>query len=396
MVRSGAARTVARFVVFVTLFGVSSSFAEPAGGTLVYRVLPIPIPPAWTDVVVTDINNSGEIVGYGFNGSLIQSFVATAGGFAPVPLPNASFASGFGQAINNNGQVVGWGPYTPAFARTIPFTQVFIGGTGSTTEGDPVAGLYNFASDINDSGQIAGSVFLNTSPLLRVFQAYIGDSSGRRFVVGPRPTSVSDPWLDTLARSINNLGQIAGVGRYTPVGGNQVFIGDLTGISPVNVPSGWSPVLPQFDDTARDVQINDQGQIVAPVTANDGSGVVRVALLTTNGASLIPAPPGFLSVNRPALNNAGQVVGYLVGVQGGWIWNPKNGTHLLQDLVPAEWTILSADGINDQGQIVAQARNAMGYAGPVILDPVDTKAPAAPNRARRPVLFAGEWSRSQQ
>ena len=83
-----------------------------------------------------------------------------------------------------------------------------------------------------------------------------------------------------------------------------------------------------------------------------------------------------MSVIRPSLNNLGQVVGQIVGGTGGWIWDATNGTRLLQALVPPVWTILSADGINDQGQIVARASNSStGFSGPVILDP-DSREPA--------------------
>ena len=141
---------------------------------------------------------------------------------------------------------------------------------------------------------------------------------------------------------------------------------DSTGTTAVPVPDGW---IPSFFPLGGDspMQINDLGQIVTAIVPADGSNVTRVALSTKTSTFLIPLPPGVLSAVRPRLNNLSQVVG--VGGNGGWIWDASHGTRLLQDLVPSGWTILSADGINDNGQIVARASNSQGFSGPVILDP---------------------------
>ena len=127
------------------------------------------------------------------------------------------------------------------------------------------------------------------------------------------------------------------------------------------------------------LQINDSEQIAAIVRPTNGADIVRVALSTRTNTFFIPLPPGVLSVTRPSLNNLGQVVGQIDVAPGGWIWDATNGTRLLQGLVPPVWTILSADGINDQGQIVARASNSStGFSGPVILDAEVVNTPDRP------------------
>src|SRR5262249_39094522 len=143
-----------------------------------------------------------------------------------------------------------------------------------------------------------------------------------------------------------------------PQGPSYVFLTNTSGGALIPVPDGWS--------SPGDPHVNDLGQIVATVAQNS---IFRIALSTTASTFLIPAPTGVQSVTGPRLNNRGQVVGQISGGSGGWIWDASNGTRLLQNLVPPGWTILSADGINDQGQILARASNTSGFSGPVILDP---------------------------
>src|SRR5206468_5217691 len=117
------------------------------------KVIPIPAPANWQNVVPTDINKFGQIVGYGFNGTKTLPFIATTNTFTPVPLPNERFLTGFGVSINDSGQIAGWGYYDSGFGNRL--TQVFTG-VGGTTEIVIEGQLYNYAFDINNSGEIAG------------------------------------------------------------------------------------------------------------------------------------------------------------------------------------------------------------------------------------------------
>lgn len=388
------------YLVRLFAFFVTCCFYVVVGRTAnsvsAYKVTPITPPAGWTSVVPTDINNSGQIVGYGLNGTTVQSFIADTNNFTPIPLPknldanrpDGFFISAFALAINNSSQVVGWGDYRDPVLGS-PITQVFTSGIGGGS-GIVTGVLYNFATDINGSGEIVGHALVPAGQNCRPFEAFTIPS-------GKFPVSVGLV-LAEFGLSINNLGQVAGIAQsllppqFPPNNpcpflsdGNppQVFLGAAGALTLIPTPTGWYPdergVISQGGaPTTRNMQINDSEQIVAMVRPTHGPDIVRIALSTRTDSFLIDNPPGASSVARPSLNNLGQVVGQIVGSIGGWVWDSSNGTRLLQDLVSPGWTILSADGINDQGQIVGRASNTSGFSGPVILDPVSVNLPDRP------------------
>jgi uncharacterized membrane protein len=321
------------------------------------RVLPIPA--TWTELQGTDINNSGQVVGWGFDGTTHRPFLASAASFEPMPLP-PGFTSGHALAINNSGQIVGWG-----LGQVTPNPQAFIGSSSGITA-VPLSGAFysSPAYDINDSGQIVGSGFL---PNQMFNQPFIGTSSGMT------PVPSSPGWAgDAEAYSINNLGQIIGIGYY--LGNFQFFFGDIHGIAaPVPIPPGWSPDTGLYFGQ-RAMQINDAGQIVGELRDSNGDG--RVFFSTLTSTTLLPVLSPCLYAVNPSLNNAGQVVGDSCT---GFIWDAQNGMRFLHSLVPAGWEIYTADAINDKGQILAAASNASnGFSGLAILDPiVDTTPPSS-------------------
>ena len=388
------------YLVSFLAFFVTCCFYVAVGRTAnsvsAYKVTPITPPAGWTNVVPTDINNTGQIVGYGFNGVTSQSFIADTRGSTPVPLPknvNAGrpdgfFTSAYALAINNSSQIVGWGAYTD-FSLGAPITEVFTSGVAGGV-GVPTGPLFNFGTDINDSGEIVGHELITSGQNCRPFEVFTRPGGKFPPVVGLV--------LAEFGLSINNVGQVAGIAQglkppepppnnpcpfFSDGNPPQVFLGAAGTLTLIPTPAGWYPdergVVSQGGvATTKNMQINDSEQIVAMVRPTNGADIVRIALSTRTNSFLIANPPGVLSVARPSLNNLGQVVGQIVGSIGGWIWDSSNGTRLLQDLVPPTWTILSADGINDQGQIVARAANTSGFSGPVILDPVAVNLPDRP------------------
>src|SRR5262245_14083131 len=109
---------------------------QTANSVSAYKVTPISPPPGFTNVVPTDINNHGQIVGYGFNGTTTQPFIADTQTFTPIALP-PRFVNGFGMAINGSGQVTGYGEWTAIFPFP-PADQAFKGGIGGITSVFPL------------------------------------------------------------------------------------------------------------------------------------------------------------------------------------------------------------------------------------------------------------------
>ena len=180
-------------------------------------------------------------------------------------------------------------------------------------------------------------------------------------------------WTSSYALGINDLGEMVGFGYSSTLGLNtQVFTGTTSGSAAVPLPAGWSE--------GEGVGINDAGQIAGFVFGGDGGSQAFIG--TSSGITLIPLPSGWsgailgndgptVQIGHP-INDSGDVVGVASdgSAQGGWIWDPADGTQVLSSLVDPSWDITRAISINDEGQILAEATNTNGFEGYVLLDPV--------------------------
>jgi hypothetical protein len=333
----------------IFLFVPIAVFGGPA-----YTVQVIPPPSGLTFVQdMVGINTSGQVTGYGltgYNGHSTQAFIGSPSGSALIPLPPGITYSE-GDAINDAGQVVSFmgnsfyaGLFlsTPPNSTFIPAPNIAIGG------------------GINDSGQVTGSFALGSDN-----QAFIGTTTGITLI------PLLPGWANVFGWAINNKGQVAGTVNNVMPYSNQAFIGSAAGISLVPLPSGWA--------SSNGVAINDSGQVVGYGTPTGGSSYFAF-IGTSSGSSAIPPPPGtlyFSQVSSQSINNQGIVVGF--SDRGGWIWDAANGTRLLNDSVPAGWTITNAISISNNGLILAQGSlNGVGqqYVELVPTAPT-TPAPAA-------------------
>jgi len=315
----------------------------------IYSVYPIQDTPAgwsktWPAIShVFDLNNLGQVAGYGWNGSIPQAFIGTTSGSTAIPLP-PGWSEAYGFGINDSGQVAGYGLNGST-------KQAFIGTTsGSTAIPLPTGWESARAWGINNSGQVAGDGWNGSAG-----QAFIGTTSGST------PIPLPPGWESASGQSINNSGQVAGFGWDGDT--VQAFIGTTSGSTAIPLPAGWS--------AAYGWGINDSGQ----VAGDRGPGGELAFIGSTSGSTPIPTNPDWYSVRVPLnlLNNAGQVIGvgygFLTG--GGWVWDSVNGVRELNDLVPAEWSVGDPMSINDRGQILAYGSNSQTlYSGPVLLDPI--------------------------
>lgn len=201
----------------------------------IYTVVPLPIPSTWSDIHLTDINNSAQVVGYGSNpaisggsvGDTYQSFITTTSFFAPVPLA-PGFHTSLGQDISDAGEVTGYGR-----SDATPNFQGFVGNTAASVGLPLSSGYYSsLGYGINDAGKVAGYGFLPN--LAWPFQAFLGDEGGIT------PISHSTPWFgDAEVFGINNSDQFVGIGDYTGLS-IQAFIGGAGGLVLVPLPVGYT------------------------------------------------------------------------------------------------------------------------------------------------------------
>jgi hypothetical protein len=301
-----------------------------------YNVGVIQLPSGSMNVGMSGINNSGQVTGTAYFGTIGRVFIATTSGSTLLPLP-AGWSLSQGNAINNLGQVAG----SVNNGSTTTQAAIFMT-SGSTLIPVPAGWNYSFGAAINDSGQVSGSGEFTGA--LQPLQAFIGTASGITPIPGP-PVGGGSP----QASSINNSGQVGG---SIDIGGDsqQGFIGTPAGSELIPFPSGWM--------TAEVLGINDSGQVAG--YGGSASYITQAFIGTASAVTVIPLPPGTVgqaAVGPGCLSNSGTVVGWIVGSvlpAGGWIWDASNGTRLLNSMVPAGWNIISAISISQNGRILAQ------------------------------------------
>ena len=301
-----------------------------------YTVVIIPPPPGFTNISLAGINNYGQVAGTGQNPEGVQqAFMGSPAGSAPIPIP-AGWTSSTGLAINDLGQIAGLlGPAGNT-------TQAFIGTTAGSTV-LPVNSVYRgSAIGINNAGQVTGTV-CQAASCNSGTQAFIATSLDSILI--PFPSG----FISSSGKAINSSGQVTGstTGFTSDIQSTFPFIGTASDLTPIPVPTGLAFV--------EGDAINDSGQMAGYFTTIatliDGQPFVG----TTAGIRLLPLPVHSISANPLSINSSGVVVGW--SDQGGWIWDPVNGTRLLNALVPAGWNYVNAFGINNSGVILAAGIN---------------------------------------
>lgn len=167
----------------------------------------LPNIPSYTDNYAYDVNDFGVVVGeaYGTNDS---SWIWDPGShsYSFVVVPGSAQNSTSVDALNDNGQVVGW--YTDSSGVTHGFLKQ--GKTYTTI--DPPDSMYTLANAINNNGTIVGA----WGSLYGGFEGFIRTKDGA-FTILDVPGA-----LETQINGINDRGDICGVavhpitGEWTP------------------------------------------------------------------------------------------------------------------------------------------------------------------------------------
>jgi probable HAF family extracellular repeat protein len=278
------------------------------------------------------INNSGQVVGFGYVPAPGDSWAQHALLYSNGNLTDLGDFGGvesIARGINDSGQIVG--DYHTAGSYE---THAVLYSNGQATDLGTFGGDFSSAEAINSSGQIVG---LST-----------GTYGGSR-------------WADT--RAINDGGQhVVNVFDYfqgynfepethaflyNSAGSSRIDLGTLGGANSYG--SG----------------INNSGQVVGWAQGADGA---QHAFLYGSG-HMIDLGLGIAN----DINNLGQVVGY--GVGGAFLYS--NGQMLnLNSLVDLPgFDIFEVNGINDAGQIIAYGQMTDGSFDAILLTPVAVPEP---------------------
>jgi PEP-CTERM motif len=270
----------------------------------------IPLPPGWLNLQGWGVNDSGVVAASGPNSSVtIQAATGTTSGSTAVPTPSGGWTGALGLGISDTGYVTGYASKT---GLSLPF--LYNPNTGiSQTIALPSTGGWTQERGVgvNDSGQVTGWVYNGID-----YEPFIG-TPGTGTTVIPLPTG----WISAQGASINDSGQVAGYG-FNSSGTSFAFIGTSSGSMAIPLPTG-----------ATDAE-----------TSSDTTGI---------------------------LNNAGDIVGF--SNAGGWIWDATDGTLLLNPLlVTSGWNITDAISISNNGLILALGTYEGGSSQWVELTPQTT------------------------
>jgi probable HAF family extracellular repeat protein len=245
-----------------------------------------------------------------------------------------------GVAINGSGEVVG-----ASSPKTTGSDQVFL----SNARDHKLTALpfMNQALGINDAGQIVGQC--NELPANPEVFACVVSSNGTTTQLGDSVPPLGNSNLScSEAVAINNNGQALANchGAALPENGAVVWA------------NGTPTVVATLGGSAAGTAINNSGHVVG--IAQTGTGA-EDGFLWSNGTTTDLGP----NFHPAAINDSGVIVGGQFVDSGGTVQN-------LNTLIPAAsgYQIQNATGINDNGQIVANAIHiATGQTHALLLTP---------------------------
>lgn len=349
-------------ILTVSLSGLLSPRPAPR-----YTVTDLGVLPGCASSRGNAVNSRGEVAGSAaVTGSGDErAFLFQGGRLTSLGvLPGGSGSTA--RAINAHGDVTG--------VASLPMgNHAFLYSGGKMRDLGVVPGFHDSAGvGINDRGEVA--VNATSSPLQS------GTPQGQVFLYsGGRMTKITLPpgCSEGHAFSINNAGQIVGRCRWAArhIGPTGPFLYDsrTKAMTILPVPAscrrGWA------------CQANGSGQVIGDVSLPDGN--CHAVLWHGNQMTDLGTPPGYAVSIGTELNNQGEAVGncfndgsvqmFLRSHAGAnnflsrYLYRDAEHAFVyrggkmqdLNDLIPrnSDWTLESAQGINDRGQIVGRGQH---------------------------------------
>lgn len=302
------------------------------------------------------LNDRGQIAGTGRTTGSSRPQIAflssPGGGGGPLTnlgtLPGSTFSRAF--TVNNAGVAVGEAFTAPAQgegSRAVVFQngQVF-----------DVFGASSVANDINEMGTVAGQRTTAGGTRAFVFTDANGNNTSQAGETFDLSTLRADGSGTSFGFALNNRGQVAGRAStdtgtshaflFTDGNANRAFdAGEMRDMGSLSGASTFSEAL----------GLNDAGQVVGRYAL---AGTGQSAFLFSGGAMTdLGRLAGFNFARAIDINNRGEIVGTASASEGfsGRALLFRGGAALdLNDRIApgVGWTLTSAEGINEAGQIV--------------------------------------------
>ncbi len=328
----------------------------------------------------SDINDNGDVVGssksnQGINHAFVSSVIDGNRVIIDLGVPQEG-ASSIANAINNNGQIVG-SFKTSTESKPQAFVSEKLDTAWIMTK--LIDGTSN-AKDINDSGEITGSIDLSPASSPEKARVFIASKINNNWSVSSLFTELSTPsgshfpgvlgpHLGSTGNAISNSGQIAAITStssswrtashsvyYAENAWHASNIGELGGSSITE--GGFITKINRFNNLDQMI-----GSSKAPRGAHQHD-VMHAIIATEKENGWVLSDLGSINNHNTHgmdINDAGVVVGYFVDSSGSVEYEPfiyiDEKLQLLTDLITPDgrWTKLTkAIGINNTGQIVGE------------------------------------------
>ncbi|SPE58628.1 hypothetical protein SBV1_2760003 [Verrucomicrobia bacterium] len=392
--------------VMKTMTGATIKTGLAAGAAVLAVILSVELAMQHRSPVVPDLLLSA--VQPPTTNSALAPAAATNSSYSLVALdPTPGFDSLHVASLNNRGQVVG------SLDSTNQETHAFIWENGLLTDLGTFGGAKSLASGINDAGDIVGTILTNGER--HAFLRHNGAVSDLGLIDDYAKLGLEGTTYYTPCVTINDQAQVTGhltvandhrsfvlnqgqTAYFGLLGKTSIFYaeainnrGQILGRATPTAPGGpmrsmlWQDGqvidLSSLDGTeSKATALNDRGAVVGWTLPTNGASGQPRGFIWENGA-LRWLNPGDSAGSYPCgINNAGQVVGYARTPEGHFVACLWTGDQMvdLNDLVGVKsgWRLVSAESINDRGQILARAVNGKRRCA-CLLSPADL-APVLP------------------
>lgn len=302
---------------------------------------------------VNDINNLGQLVGsstYAENDYIYHAFVTSENGKGLTDLGIVETGSSYARKINDSGMILGFAdPYIGSDYWFVTNSQ---GSEKTNLSALNTAALWNsYLYGISASGQIVGTI--STGSVTR--GATLTDGGATLTRLG---TFTSDGWAWSSAAAINDQGVIVGSSGTYSNGFTHAFMTDHTGaMIDLGTLGGNTSLAYAVNNLGQVAGLSQtsNGEYHAFITGPDGLGMHDLGALSNWGTY------------ANDINTSGHIVGsaYLDTGEEHAFYSEGfiSGIIDLNDLVslPEGVILTNAKGINDIGQIVANATNGRAY-----------------------------------